>query len=88
MGRYLVGLATEAEMLGLAKTPDRRCEVAYYLGVRARAEGRYEDASEWFLVAVATGQTLEGEYTWATDQLANWAGTRQSLVVLAGRRDQ
>ncbi|HEY9384093.1 MAG TPA: hypothetical protein VIP80_11335 [Gemmatimonadales bacterium] len=88
MGRYLLGLATEAEMLGLAKTPDRRCEVAYYLGVRARAEGRYEDASDWFLVAVATGETLEGEYTWATDQLANWAGTRQSLAVLAARRNR
>ena len=85
MGRHLVGLATEEEMLDLADAPDRRCEVAYYLGVRARAEGRYEDASEWFLVAVATGQTQEGEYTWAIDELTNWAAARQSLKVLAAR---
>jgi len=83
MGRYLLGLASEAQMLALAKSPDRRCEVAYYLGARAKAERRYEDAAEWFLVAVATGQTLEGEYTWATDELSRWAAARQSLAVLA-----
>ncbi|HEV8196602.1 MAG TPA: hypothetical protein VGP87_08175, partial [Gemmatimonadales bacterium] len=86
MGRYLLGLASEAQMLALATTPDHRCEVAYYLGARAKAEGRYEDATEWFLVAVATGQTMEGEYTWATDELSKWAATKQSLSVLAARQ--
>ena len=82
MGKYLVGLASESDILALATTPDRRCEIAYYLGVRAKAEGRYDDATAWFMVTLETGQTREGEYTWADNQLSAWADEKRSLDVL------
>ena len=85
MGKYLVGLADERQMLALVTSPDRRCEVAYYLGVRARSERRYRDATEWFLIARETEQLHEGEYTSALDQLRNWASWQRSLSVLAAR---
>ena len=87
MGRYLVGLTSESDLLALATTPERRCEIAYYLGVRARAEGRPYDAADWFEVSLETRQMREGELIWSAQQLSAWANQGKTLAVLeAGRR--
>jgi hypothetical protein len=69
MGRYMVGLEPESAMLALATSIHRKCEVAFYLGARARAEGRITDAVDWFRVAFETAQTRDGEYFWALTAL-------------------
>jgi tetratricopeptide (TPR) repeat protein len=74
VGKYLLGLTDEANFFDLAKTPRDRCASAYYFGVKAIAEGRYEDALEWFRVSHETGATEAWEYDWAYRQLARWAG--------------
>jgi hypothetical protein len=56
MGRYLIGLSPESEMLNVAKNPKRRGDVCYYLGLKAESEGRIKDASEWYRIAVETEQ--------------------------------
>jgi hypothetical protein len=86
MGRHLMGLASEAELLAHATTAERRCEIAYYLGVRARAEGRAYDAADWFEAALETRQTREGELIWAAQQLSEWANQGKTLAVLEVRR--
>jgi len=86
MGRHLVGLASESELLALATTPERRCEIAYYLGVRARAEGRPYDAADWFEVSLETRQMREGELIWSAQQLSAWANQGKTLGVLEARR--
>src|SRR5207249_7625252 len=48
IGRHLLGLASEKEVLVLATDASRRCEISFYLGAKAQAEGRYEDASDWY----------------------------------------
>lgn len=87
MGRYLVGLSGEDEMVALMTAPDRRCEVSYYLGVRALGEGRYRDASDWFRVVTETGLTHEGEYRWAYGRLLEWSQRGWSLERALGEAE-
>jgi hypothetical protein len=81
MGRFLVGLEREDAMLALATTLHRKCEVSFYLGARARAEGRIADAVDWFRVAVETAQQRDGEYFWAIGQLADMSSDPRGLSV-------
>ncbi|MCZ6856559.1 MAG: hypothetical protein O7F70_01035 [Gemmatimonadetes bacterium] len=83
MGRYLMDLVGEETMFSIATTPQRRCEVAYYLGIKAQAEGRYEDAHDWFQVARATGRSQDFEFLWARDVLDAWNDRDRSLTTLA-----
>lgn len=86
LGRYLMGLATEQEVLSLATNAKRRCEIAYFVGSRAVGEGRYEDASDWFRVTLETGQNDNGEYQWAYGALQGWQTEGKSLSRIAADR--
>ena len=86
IGRFLLGLATEREVLDQATDASRRCEIAYFIGVRAQADGRYEDASDWYRVAVETGQSRYVEYRWAFYTLYKWLDPYKSLSRLAAER--
>jgi tetratricopeptide (TPR) repeat protein len=79
MGKYLMGLADEKAMLSLPKAPDRRCEVAYYMAVKARGEQRFRDASDWLRVVCETQQVREGEFRWAKDRLYLWMTSGQTF---------
>jgi hypothetical protein len=72
IGRYLIGLVTEEQILALAIDPKKRCEIAYYIGLRAQGEGRTEDASDWYRVSIETGLINNGEYRWAYTTLNRW----------------
>ena len=87
MGRYLLGLATQDELLFHAKTAKRRCEIAYYLGVKAEADGRFEEASDWYRVAVETGRKTDGEFHWAHADLASWRKKGKGLSRLATEQE-
>lgn len=79
IGRYLMDLDSEADVLAVATEPDRLCEVAYYVALRAEAEGRMEDAIAWYRVVLDTGLGREGEYRWALAALASWVAEARSL---------
>jgi len=83
IGRYLLGLATEDQVLSLASDSRKRCEIAYYFALRAQGEGKYEDASDWYRVAVETGLINNGEYRWAHSTLYKWYAEGKSLARLA-----
>jgi hypothetical protein len=83
IGRYLMGMTNEKDVLGLVSAPDSRCEVAYYLGLKAESEGRFADASDWYRVTVETGLTRNHEHRWALNTLYLWAGKDESLDRLA-----
>ena len=69
IGLYLLGKTDEKELLKLVKSPNQRCEIAYYMGFRALAGGQLELASDWFRVSVETGQEGMGEYRWSSEEL-------------------
>ncbi len=81
MGRFLVGLEREDAMLALATSIHRKAEVSFYLGARARAEGRIADAVDWCRVVVETAQMRDGEYYWAIRELAELSGDPRGLDI-------
>jgi hypothetical protein len=85
MGRYVLGLASEDEMLALASKGAPRSEIAYYAGVRAQHEGRYRDACEWYRVAAESGE-VTGPRTLALHALGEWEAMGQGLWRLEARR--
>jgi len=81
IGRYLLGIASQAEVLALMTHEKAKCEVAYYIGYRAQTEGRSIEASNWYRIAIETGLIRNGEYRWAYDQLYLWRGENKSLKI-------
>jgi hypothetical protein len=79
IGRFLMGLATEKDVLATATDTRKRCEVSHYIGLKALKEGRYQDASDWFRISVETGLMNVGEYRWSYDTLYNWYRTGKTL---------
>jgi len=73
MARYLLGLETMEQMLGLAIADDRRAEVAFWIAFRAHCEGRLEEAAEWYRFLVRRGPESEGEVGWALRPLRHWS---------------
>lgn len=86
IGRYLMGLASEQDVLAVATDAKKRCEIAYYLGLRAWTEGRYDDASDWYRVSVETGLKNNGEYRWAYGRIYVWYTHGKSLSRLAAEK--
>jgi hypothetical protein len=86
IGRFLVGLSTEEETRVLITEPKKLCEVAYYIGLRAEVEGRYEDASDWYRASIETALDMNGEYRWSLDKLQRWKQAGKSLKRLALER--
>lgn len=78
MGRYLIGLKSEQDLLALATTPERLSEVAYYLGARAQGEKRFRDACEWYRVSMETHQNTMTR-SLAAYALSEWARTGQGI---------
>lgn len=85
-GRYLLGSASEEEVLEHATERRARCEAYYYVGLRAELEGRYRDAASWYARSLETRDRLSGEYRWSALKLAKWGAENLSLAALA-RRD-
>jgi tetratricopeptide (TPR) repeat protein len=82
LGRYILGLAKESDVLALAPKAHDACEVAYWLGFGAQTAGHIEEASGWYRVSVETGLSQVWEYRQAYNQLSGWwdAGKALSLI--------
>lgn len=86
LGRHLLGLADEGTVLRqVGQDPKRACEVAFYLGKKAEAERRLEDASSWYRAAVDTRQERSPEFRWAVERLDSWAKHGKSLTRLSAQ---
>jgi hypothetical protein len=83
LARYLLGEGNVGTVSALARTPRRRVEAAYYLGLRAQAERRIAEASDWYQFAVLSGTGVEPEALWAARALDMWYARHASLATLA-----
>lgn len=79
IGRYLLGIGSLDRVLKTMRGPGRTCEAAYYLGVKALADRDYEDASDWFHVALLTGSIHYGEYAWSNSMTSEFVKAKRSL---------
>lgn len=66
-----------------ATDPKKRCEIAYYVGLRAQAERRYADASDWYRVTLETGQERNGNTAGRFPHSNRWEQAGKSLARLA-----
>ncbi|HET6362196.1 MAG TPA: hypothetical protein VFH11_09065 [Gemmatimonadota bacterium] len=85
MGRYLLGMETEDRLLELARTPERKAQIAYYVGLKAESEGRISDAIDWYRVVLGTGDYKKYEYWFAYLALEAWTNTRYTVARLEER---
>jgi len=81
-GQYLLGLKDKSALLAAAKSPTEIARGACYLGLKARAEGNYREANEWFQAVFRTGLTELNEYSKARIITANWASVGRSLDIM------
>ncbi len=82
-GKYLVGLTSQKNVLALMINEKRRCEIAYYIGLRAQATGNYRVAAGWFRISEETGLVKNGELRWAYNTLYQWCNEDKSLSLIA-----
>jgi thioredoxin-like negative regulator of GroEL len=85
-GRFVLGLASEAEALEQATDRRGQCEAYYYIGLHHQLAGRYREAATWYARSYGTRDRLSGEYRWSQQQLLEWGSQNLSLDALA-RRD-
>ena len=78
MGRYLLGLADEADLMPLVTGHAKLSEVAYCFAIRAHGERRFREACDWYRLAADTS-TLSDHATFATYALMDWASTAQGI---------
>jgi tetratricopeptide repeat protein len=83
IGRFLLGLVDQTELFTVATDANTRCEVSFFYAMKAQAEGRYRDASDWYRVTVETAVYNYVEYRWAYQILYSWLGPYKSLSLLA-----
>src|SRR5262249_29853874 len=86
IGQYLLGLASERDVWPLATDAEHRCQIAFFFGWKAHAEGRYEEASDWYRIAVETASHMNWEYNWAYRILKGWYDHTESLTRLAAQK--
>ena len=86
LGRYLTGLASEEDALKEATSPSTIASTAYYLGIKARSEGRYADASDWFRFGTEKGSSQAPEHKWCFDALTRWRQLKHNLDYIAAEK--
>lgn len=84
LGKFLLGLLPEKELLALGKTgPVERCRIEYYLGLKAETEKRFNDAALWYELAFLSQQQGVVEFRWAYLKLTEWASAGRALAALS-----
>ena len=80
LGRYLLGLETEAAAHAEPATTRAASETDYYLGFAAEQEGRIVDAARWYARCAALNMHHNAEDYWARRALARWATSGRTVA--------
>jgi hypothetical protein len=79
IGGYLMGLLPRQEVLDWLDTASRRCEIAYFIGLKEESLGHFRRASDWYRLSVETGRSTNAAYHWAIETLRRWARQNRFL---------
>ncbi|WP_434383030.1 hypothetical protein [Melittangium boletus] len=82
LGRHLLGQVPEEAARAAATTPKNREELPFFLGLKAQADGRFEDAVAWYRNCVETGNPRNGEYRWALAELNRMRQAERSVALM------
>ena len=83
IGKYLMDLVDESEVLGLITNKKTMSECGYYLGLKHHSIGDYEEALDWYRTAAESESAGDWETTWAIRVTSNWSkiGSLQRVMV-------
>jgi tetratricopeptide (TPR) repeat protein len=83
MGLFLLGKLTPEQLDQQTRgTNLTLASRGWLMGMRAAEQGRYEEASDWFEIAVESDQNHEPPNAWAYGIMSRWLGTGQSIAEL------
>ncbi len=77
--RYLLGLADDASVLVPLREASDVTDLGWVMGVKAASERRFEDAEDWFQVALESGQQTQPPHAWSWRVESDWSVARRSL---------
>jgi len=69
MGRSLLGRAAPRDVIALAESEPLRALALYTLGVRAEADGRADEAADWYQLTRLAAAPGDREHRWAAERL-------------------
>jgi tetratricopeptide (TPR) repeat protein len=72
VGRYLLGMIPQGDLLDRIVLPKQRCEFAYYIGLSERLKGNFAAAAQWYHLCLETLLENNGEHHWASRELYWW----------------
>lgn len=79
LGRYLTGLISEEELYKSMDMPGRKCEIAFFIGLKYEAGGNLYKASQWYRICMETGLERNMEYVWAYERMGEWLRDKMFL---------
>ena len=88
MGLFLLGKLTPEQLDQQTRgTNLSMASRGWLLGMRAAEQGRYEEASDWFEIAVESDQNREPPNAWAYETMGRWMskGSRSPSSSATGR---
>ena len=80
IGRHLMGFISEQQAFAIATGGKERCELAFFLGLKAEHENRWKDASNWYRVVMETDLADNAEYKWALKKLKDRVSVSNQLL--------
>lgn len=84
--RYLLGIGDSRAAFAAGKDVEARASVAYFRGIRAAYEGRYDEAMSWLLAAEAIPNELGWPLSWTLGQLNRWNSAHLAWSEIKRRR--
>lgn len=84
-GRYLFGVGERDALFSKVKDAEDLAGAAWTIGLKAAREERFEEAAEWFQVALEVGNERMAPSAWAWRFLTNWRAKNVFFSSLAAR---
>lgn len=78
---YMLDALPDPDFLSKPTREDTLANVGWFAGLKAARLGRYEEASDWFEVAVHTDQMRMPPQAWAFEMLDRWKDQSKALAL-------
>ncbi|MFP4600237.1 MAG: hypothetical protein ACLFVJ_18425 [Persicimonas sp.] len=88
LGRLLWAGEGEEGLIDDARTKKKRCEAAFWIGLKAQLDGDYAAASDWYHVSILTKASNNGEYHWSLDELFRWVSGDEAYTLRRLEREE
>lgn len=69
IGRHMLDMISQDDIIAIAGNHKQAIELGFYLGFKAEAEGRLDEAEDWYQTTVENSESRITERRWAVDWL-------------------